>query len=224
MVPMEKNTDKYIHSTPAAPSSAHSPRTSNKDKLSYSWLTRNHLFENWMSYYISKDTDSISTTVDFPVPNKRRTKWRNFLTELWLHGNSSDSLTFNCKNSSIFLAMITAPSWSWELGWVWTTESIFSLIIPILFLHKAPKELASGLTFLGKSSLILIIRITAGRLLGWIFTSQIRKLRLIHKKFAQCQHWQFCSQVKGPNSWFPGRTLPFIDRSMPPLAGWQKSQ
>lgn len=116
MVPMEKNTDKYTHSTQAAPSSAHSPRTSNKDKLSYSWLTRNHLFENWISYYINKETDSISTTVDFAVSNKKRTKWRNFLTELWLHGNSSDSLTFNCNNPSIFLTRITAPSWSWELG------------------------------------------------------------------------------------------------------------
>ena len=32
--------------------------------------------------------------------------------------------------------------------------------------YLGPKELASGLTFLGKSSLILIIRIMAGSLLG----------------------------------------------------------
>ena len=54
MVPMEKNTDKYTYSTQAAPSSAHSPGISNRDKLSYSWVTRCHLFENSMSHYINK--------------------------------------------------------------------------------------------------------------------------------------------------------------------------
>lgn len=54
MVPMEKNTDKYTHSTQAAPASAQSPGTSNKGKLSYSWVTRNHLLENLMSHYMNK--------------------------------------------------------------------------------------------------------------------------------------------------------------------------
>lgn len=89
MVPMEKNTDKYTLHTGCPPQLIHHglpTRTS-----SYSWLTRNHLFENWISYYINKETDSISTT-DFAVSNKKRTKWRNFLTELCSMG-TRDSLT-----------------------------------------------------------------------------------------------------------------------------------
>lgn len=41
-----------------------------------------------MRYYINKETYSVSTTADLAVPNKKRTKRRNFLMEVWLHGNS----------------------------------------------------------------------------------------------------------------------------------------
>lgn len=98
-------------------------------------------FENWMRYYINKETYSISTTADFAVPNKKRTKRRNFLVEVWLHGNSLKWFShFEPQQSFHLLTITMTPSWPRELGWVWTTESVFSLIIPILSLQNSPKR------------------------------------------------------------------------------------
>lgn len=141
MVPMEKNTDKYTHSTQAAPSSAHSPWISNRDKLSCSCLTRNHLLENVMSYYVNKGNTSSKRHLALRFPRGQgpkeaisrqsfgstRTHFRPFLLSL----SSLIILPSLNHNRDSCTAMRT---------WVGRkTEPIPLLLIPILSLQNSSK-------------------------------------------------------------------------------------
>lgn len=106
MVPMEKNTDKYTHSTRAAPSSAQSPGTSNKGKLSYSWVTKIHLLENLMSHYMNKGNIHeyhTQLTLQFSRRTEpdEETSWQNFESMRTHLSIMLLLLIFNYNNPSI---------------------------------------------------------------------------------------------------------------------------